>query len=225
LFFGTPEESNGLNVYVTSAAPYKGAMVIYRDPYYENPYCRIRYGYSIDEASFKVPIADIGNLKFGIFPLAIEAGYKALRKLPTLSTTAPERYWFDEDNPQDVGSNIQMFFNLLTPLVLSRHPVSEIYNSNSNDFERILDAAGKSPVFMVNQNGVHIVTSKCDNGWSGYDIKDPSKILSWTTSDLRSEKLPASLIYNAKHGPLPKKESAKQASDSCGEGKTFVVTE
>jgi hypothetical protein len=179
-------------------------------------YCRIVYPFCLDPATFKNPV---GSGKFGVLPLLWEVGFKALHKVPEAS-----KYWFSQDNTQDIAADIQTFFGLITPLILHRHPVSEIYADNPADFRNILNAAETSPVFMVNSKGVNIVTTKGTDGWKGYDIKDPAKVLTWLESDLKSKDDPAALIYSAEHQSLPGKESGIQASDSCTPAKTYEVT-
>jgi hypothetical protein len=143
----------------------------------------------------------------------MEAAFKALPKLPGTYIQ-----WSHGYNLEDIAADIQKLLTLVTPLIMERHPISEILENKPTgaDFLAILDSAERSPVFMVNSNGVHIVTSKSADGWRGYVIKNPSAILHWTAGDLKSKTLPASLIYHVDH-----KAIIKPSDVSCTWEKTF----
>lgn len=49
-------------------------------------------------------------------------------------------------------------------------------------------------------------------------MKDTKKLLTWTSDQLRAEKLNAWLLYNAKHESLP-----TEAAVYCPDAKTFYV--
>jgi hypothetical protein len=200
------------NELILNTCTLSGITSVHTLTLYENPKARvcIRFDFILNQASFRKAV---GDTTFGVFPLIMEAAFKALPKMPGTYIQ-----WSHGYNMEDIAADIQKLLTLVTPLIMERHPISDILENKPTgaDFKAILDSAEKSPVFMVNSNGVHIVASKSTDGWKGYDIKNPTAILAWTESDLKSKTLSASLIYNADH-----KAIVKPADVSCEWGRTF----
>lgn len=119
-------------------------------------YCRVAFHLPFDIQAFKKPF---DGHPFGIAPLLLEAAFHILPKVPGATLK-----WSHGYNTHDIGSDIQSLFNRMTPLPLQRHPISEIYAHDPADFQAILDSCGKSPVFLLTHNAVHILRSKVANG-------------------------------------------------------------
>lgn len=169
---------------------------IYFALFNQNTSCAISFPFSKGDIVFEDPAqAERWQVTFALIPLHIEKMYKSLRRSDLLKA-----FFASGTSANDVASDILRMFSLATSLPLNKRAISDL---QKDSLSQILDNCLKSPVFLVTQQKLFIVTKKTDNGWYGFTPNDgPQAGVKWTEEQLRDEK-GAYLIYQENHASLP----------------------